>query len=181
MQLLCSYELEGPTLAPLYPFPLAAVPLDGTKHETINVESSSTLRQHPHLISSEQMEMLETKSHLILRMIELRIGQDLLMQVFNKQLSLATTAAARRSDCLHWHSMLMSTNGFLKTISTVSGKDINVFVDQWMYPFFRVEKIEIIFFDLYSKTLVTYLLNLFFRIRDLLTFSVMFFLCRFFL
>lgn len=23
---------------------------------------------------------------------------------------------------------------FLKSISTVSGKDINVFVDQWMYP-----------------------------------------------
>lgn len=144
MQSLCAYELEGPTLAPLYPFPLTQVPLDA-KHEynsnsnhsskNNDVKQDSILRQHPHLISSEQLKMLETKSHLIMRMIELRIGQDLLMQTFNKIMSLATTAAARRSDSSNWHSMLLSTTGFLKTISTVSGKDINVFVDQWMYPF----------------------------------------------
>lgn len=79
--------------------------------------------------------MLETKSHLVLRMTELRIGQDLLLQALNKVLSLASSAAAKKSDCLNWHNMLLSTSGFLRTISTVSGKDINIFVDQWMYPF----------------------------------------------
>ena len=78
--------------------------------------------------------MLQTKSHLVLRMIELRIGQDLLLQAFNKVLSLASSAAAKKSDYLNWHNMLLSTTGFLRTISTVSGKDINIFVDQWMYP-----------------------------------------------
>ena len=140
MKSLCAYELEGPTLAPLYPFPLTQVPLDAKHDNNSNnknndVKQDSILRQHPHLISSEQLKMLETKSHLIMRMIELRIGQDLLMQTFNKIMSLATTAATRRSDSSNWHSMLLSTTGFLKTISTVSGKDINVFVDQWMYPF----------------------------------------------
>ena len=157
MQSLCTYELDGPTLAPLYPFPLTQVPLDG-KHEYSNsnnssrnneIKQDSILRQHPHLISSEQLKMLETKSHLIMRMIELRIGQDLLMQTFNKILSLATTAAARRSDSSNWHSMLLSTTGFLKTISTVSGKDINVFVDQWMYPFSIPHRLIECFFILF--------------------------------
>ena len=87
MRSLCAYELDGPTLAPLYPLPLTQVPLDGGKHETKQQhqqQQDNLLRQHPHLISSEQLKMLETKSHLIMRMIELRIGPDLLMQTFNK-------------------------------------------------------------------------------------------------
>ena len=70
-----------------------------------------------------------------MRIIELRIGQDLLLQAFNKSLSLASAAAAKHTDFLLWSNMLLSTTGFLKTISTVSGKDINMFLDQWMYLF----------------------------------------------
>lgn len=135
---MCNYELDGPGLPPLYPFTLAAIPLDSkmeVKTDPVIPPQIAILQQHPHLISYKQYEMLKTKSHLVMRMMELRIGQDLLLQACNKVLSLASSAAAKRSDSTPWCNMLLSTTGFLKTISTVSGKDINIFVDQWMYPF----------------------------------------------
>ena len=81
--------------------------------------------------------MMMIKSHLVMRMIELRVGQDLLLQALNKALSLATAAASKRQEFQHWTDMLISTAGFLRTIFTVSGKDINIFVDQWMYLFLK--------------------------------------------
>lgn len=135
LDFLCNYELDGPGLPPLYPFPLAAIPLDSkmeVKTDPVIPPQIAILQQHPHLISYKQYEMLKTKSHLVMRMMELRIGQDLLLQACNKVLSLASSAAAKRSDSTPWCNMLLSTTGFLKTISTVSGKDINIFVDQWI-------------------------------------------------
>ena len=36
---------------------------------------------HPHLCNDKQLEMISVKSHLVLRMIQLKIGHDLLLQV----------------------------------------------------------------------------------------------------
>lgn len=33
-----------------------------------------------------------------------------------------------------WSQMLVSTHGFLKSISNVSGKDIGPLIKQWVYP-----------------------------------------------
>lgn len=33
-----------------------------------------------------------------------------------------------------WSQMLVSTSGFLKSISNVSGKDIGPLIKQWVYP-----------------------------------------------
>ena len=58
----------------------------------------------------------------LVRCIELRIGQDLLLQAFNKVLSLSCSAATKKGEYLNWPSMLLSTTGFMRTISTVSGE-----------------------------------------------------------
>ncbi|KAH0952770.1 hypothetical protein HN011_011355 [Eciton burchellii] len=85
-----------------------------------------------HTMSPKYIEVLRKKAHLIMRMLEHRIGQELLLQVFNKQLSLATNAAQQKIESGLWSHMLISTNVFAKAIFTVTGKDMSVFIDQWV-------------------------------------------------
>lgn len=83
-------------------------------------------------MSPKYIEVLRKKAHLVIRMLEHRIGQELLLQVFNKQLSLAANAAQQKIDSGLWSHMLISTNVFAKAIFTVTGKDMAVFIDQWV-------------------------------------------------
>jgi transcription initiation factor TFIID subunit 2 len=53
--------------------------------------------------------------------------------VFNKQLSLASNAAQQKIGSGLWSHMLISTNVFAKAIFTVTGKDMAVFIDQWVH------------------------------------------------
>ncbi|KAL6435232.1 hypothetical protein ACFW04_005360 [Cataglyphis niger] len=85
-----------------------------------------------HTMSPRYIEVLRKKAHLIMRMLEHRIGQELLLQVFNKQLSLAANAAQQKIESGLWSHMLISTNVFAKAIFTVTGKDMSVFIDQWV-------------------------------------------------
>uniref|UniRef100_A0A8B9HQ24 Transcription initiation factor TFIID 150 kDa subunit n=1 Tax=Astyanax mexicanus TaxID=7994 RepID=A0A8B9HQ24_ASTMX len=52
--------------------------------------------------------------------------------VFNKLLSLANTASSQKYQSHMWSQMLLSTSGFLKSISNVSGKDIGPLIKQWV-------------------------------------------------
>lgn len=85
-----------------------------------------------HTMSPLYMEALYQKALLVMRMLEHRIGQQLLLQVFNKQLSLAANAASQKIGSGLWGHMLISTNVFTKAIFTVTGKDMAVFIDQWV-------------------------------------------------
>ncbi|XP_067013693.2 transcription initiation factor TFIID subunit 2 [Anabrus simplex] len=85
-----------------------------------------------HTMSPKYLEVLRKKAHLVMRMLEHRIGQELLLQVFNKQLSLASNAAQQKIGSGLWSHMLISTNVFAKAIFTVTGKDMSVFIDQWV-------------------------------------------------
>lgn len=53
-------------------------------------------------------------------------------QVLNKHLSLASNASQNPMNSGLWGHMLISTNIFNKTIFTVSGIDMSVFIDQWV-------------------------------------------------
>nr|NVI78969.1 TBP-associated factor 2 [Cucujiformia] len=77
-----------------------------------------------HTISPMYIEALFKKAMLVMRMLEHRIGQELLLQVFNKQLSLAMNAAQQKIGSGLWGHMLISTNVFTKAIFTVTGKDM---------------------------------------------------------
>lgn len=78
------------------------------------------------------VEAMRKKAHLVIRMLEHRIGYELLLQVLNKHLSLASNAAVLKSASGQWSHMLISTNTFAKAIFTVTGKDMAVFIDQWV-------------------------------------------------
>ncbi|KAL4236698.1 Transcription initiation factor TFIID subunit 2 [Mactra antiquata] len=87
----------------------------------------------PQTMSPLYLEMYRKKSVLIIRMLEARIGATLLLQVFNKLQALAYTASQQKFASNTWSNILLSTNSFLKIISTVTGKDIHPFIDQWIY------------------------------------------------
>ncbi|KAL0273010.1 UNVERIFIED_CONTAM: hypothetical protein PYX00_005790 [Menopon gallinae] len=85
-----------------------------------------------HTLSPKYAEVLKKKAHLVIRMMEHRIGQELLLQVLNKQLSLASNASQQKIGSGLWSHLLISTNVFNKAIFTVTGKDMSVFIDQWV-------------------------------------------------
>uniref|UniRef100_A0A673FT94 Transcription initiation factor TFIID subunit 2-like n=1 Tax=Sinocyclocheilus rhinocerous TaxID=307959 RepID=A0A673FT94_9TELE len=88
--------------------------------------------RHPHTLSWEYYEMFQCKAHLVMRLIENRISMEFMLQVFNKLLSLASTASCQKYQSHMWSQMLVSTSGFLKSISNVSGKDIGPLIKQWV-------------------------------------------------
>ncbi|CAB3360242.1 Hypothetical predicted protein [Cloeon dipterum] len=103
-------------------------------------QANSPVFQFPigsvHTLSPKYFEIMRKKSHLIIRMLEQRIGHELLLQVFNKQLVLATTASQQKmyniSSVNAWSHMTISTTVFAKAVFTVSGKDMESFIDSWV-------------------------------------------------
>jgi len=82
--------------------------------------------------SPKYLEILGLKAHLCIRMIEKDIGAPQLLQVFNKQLSLAVIAAQSKASSTAWSNMIITTKTFEKAINMVTGKEMNVFMDQWV-------------------------------------------------
>lgn len=91
--------------------------------------------QSPHTISPFFDEAHKLKSFLVIRMLEDRIGKLLLVQVFNKILSLASNASQQPAGTNMWTNMLLSTTNFEKAVFTVTGKDKEIasFLEHWIY------------------------------------------------
>ncbi|KAG7269763.1 hypothetical protein CRUP_010788, partial [Coryphaenoides rupestris] len=73
--------------------------------------------KHPHTLSWEYYQMFQCKAHLVMRLIENRISMEFMLQKYQSHM---------------WSQMLVSTHGFLKSISNVSGKDIGPLIKQWV-------------------------------------------------
>jgi len=82
--------------------------------------------------SPEYLDVMILKAHLVVRMLEHRLGQQQLLQVLNKLLSLANNARVIKNDPKAWSNMIWNTVTFTKSIFTVTGKDMLVFMDQWV-------------------------------------------------
>lgn len=115
--------------------PPAPLPVSSSQ-PTINAKHTETTHYFPiknlQTMSPKYIEAMRKKAHILIRMLEHRIGQELLLQVYNKQLALATNAATTKISSGLWHHLLISTNVFTKAIFTVTGKDMSVFMDQWV-------------------------------------------------
>ncbi|KAK3090048.1 hypothetical protein FSP39_008810, partial [Pinctada imbricata] len=88
--------------------------------------------RNSHTVSHKYRQVFCKKAMLVTRMLEQRIGFQLLVQVINKLLSLAYTGAQQKFTANTWGNLLLSTDSFLKIISTVTGKDIAPFLDLWV-------------------------------------------------
>lgn len=116
--------------------PPAPLPVANQLTKVVEIQKVESVHYFPiknlHTMSPKYVEMMRKKAHLVIRMLEHRIGQELLLQVFNKQLALAANAATTKISSGLWHQLLISTNVFTKAIFTVTGKDMAVFIDQWV-------------------------------------------------
>lgn len=92
--------------------------------------------RYPHTVSPLYDEIHRKKSHLIIRMLEDRIGRELMLQVFNKLLSLAINASQQKitaNTLMAWINIQISTSSFTKVIFNVTGKEIGTFLGQWVH------------------------------------------------
>ncbi|ESO05362.1 hypothetical protein HELRODRAFT_191453 [Helobdella robusta] len=89
--------------------------------------------KQPQTISPAYLRIYEMKSRLVMRMLEKYVGRELMLQVMNKILALATSASQQKYSLNIWNNMVVSTNSFLKSISTVTGKDVQAFLNQWVF------------------------------------------------
>ncbi|KAH9284794.1 Transcription initiation factor TFIID subunit 2 [Echinococcus granulosus] len=141
-----------------------------TRHGII-LDPSNTIRKntyfslkHPQVLSPDYLSVYIKKSHLVIRMLGLRFGQRVLLQVFNKLFVLArlSTINAGAEEKVpvngtpvpHDNSvttvsedsavpptlsdenranLLLSTDSFRRIISTVTGQDIENFLDHWVF------------------------------------------------
>ncbi|XP_077993072.1 transcription initiation factor TFIID subunit 2-like [Glandiceps talaboti] len=130
LERVCEYEKE---CGGLILFHNTTTP--GNKSDT-TTSSSGRLhfpRKHSHTTSWKYAKMIRLKAHVVIRLIALNIGQHLLLQALNKLLSLASAASQQKYQSNSWSNMLLSTSGFLKSVATVSGKDLKTLMEQWVY------------------------------------------------
>uniref|UniRef100_A0A915KXA1 Uncharacterized protein n=1 Tax=Romanomermis culicivorax TaxID=13658 RepID=A0A915KXA1_ROMCU len=77
--------------------------------------------------------MYSKKSFLVLRILEKKLGKELLLQVMNKLLSVCAHSVQQRLTPSVWQTgILLSTDSFLKCVSNVTGHDLQSFIDQWV-------------------------------------------------
>lgn len=80
---VCSYEMQGPGIPALHNAgSLSATTTSATSSgQAPESPTQGGLILHPHLTSGRNLEIMWSKSHLVMRMIEMRIGQEPLLQV----------------------------------------------------------------------------------------------------
>ncbi|OQR68760.1 transcription initiation factor TFIID subunit 2-like, partial [Tropilaelaps mercedesae] len=114
---VCSYEVE-----------YGGVVLDSSGSEQPGVNFHFPVN-HLHTLSPTFIEIVRKKAHLVIRMLENRLGKELLLQVFNKLLSLAASATKGTAG---QENMLVSSSSFQKAVFLVTGKEIGTFVEHWV-------------------------------------------------
>ncbi len=114
--------------------PTNIVPMRGEVNKEPKIEDNPFAFPPTNLntCSPEYLDIMGLKAHLVIRMLENRIGAEQLLQVLNKQLSLATTGSQQKQNPQAWSNMITSTVRFTKQIFLVTGKDMGVFMDQWV-------------------------------------------------
>lgn len=87
MKKVYEFEIDGPGLLPLHNkcsmlfVEDEASSGNDSEAPTAVLNQPSFLHMHPHLTSCKQLEAMRSKAHLVMRLIEMRIGQEPLLQV----------------------------------------------------------------------------------------------------
>ena len=73
--------MQGPGIPQLYNSGLLSMATGSSSSQAPESPSQASPNLHPHLTSGRNLEIVWSKSHLVMRMIEMRIGQEPLLQV----------------------------------------------------------------------------------------------------
>jgi transcription initiation factor TFIID subunit 2 len=88
--------------------------------------------KHMHTISADYLKHAEKKAHLVLRLIDDFIGNDVMVQMINRILSNAQDSSTQKYLSKTWHDLMLSTESFLKLLASITAKDIRPLLDQWV-------------------------------------------------
>ncbi|CAF0780491.1 unnamed protein product [Adineta ricciae] len=85
------------------------------------------------MMSSHYLEVAAKKAHLVVRMIDDFIGREIMMQILNKLMCLATTACLKDASLSSRSRLHISSKSFSRVVSTLTTKDIQALLTQWVY------------------------------------------------
>ncbi|KAK0424593.1 hypothetical protein QR680_008740 [Steinernema hermaphroditum] len=83
--------------------------------------------------SSYYASVLFKKAHLVVRMLQRRLGVEPFNQVLQKIVSVAVQSCQHMNNIPDWDHMLMDTESFFRNVSNVTGHEIPTFLEQWVY------------------------------------------------
>eukprot|EP01135_Chromosphaera_perkinsii_P000827 Nk52_evm115s151 gene=Nk52_evmTU115s151 len=86
----------------------------------------------PIFLDSAHGKFVLCKSHLVIRLIEMRVGEDVMKSVIGKLLGLAT-GDPLNDDHFDPTCVLVSTHQFGKFVKRLTGQDVKQMIEQWVY------------------------------------------------
>ncbi|KJH52750.1 hypothetical protein DICVIV_01094 [Dictyocaulus viviparus] len=86
-----------------------------------------------HTCSPLYAEIMVKKGHLAMRMLSKRLGHEPYFQVLHKILSVGQQMAERRDRPATWTHLVVTTETFFRTVTSVTGQEIPTFMEQWIY------------------------------------------------
>ncbi|VDN90247.1 unnamed protein product [Brugia pahangi] len=89
--------------------------------------------RNPYTCSPLYADALFKKGHLVMRMLNQRLGKESFLQVIQKILSVAMQASQLQKEPVHWQHMTVSTESFFRTVSSVTGQELPTFLEQWIH------------------------------------------------
>ncbi|VDD94445.1 unnamed protein product [Enterobius vermicularis] len=89
--------------------------------------------RNPFTCSPLYASVLFKKGHLIIRMLNRRLGKEPFFQVVQKILSVTTQFSQKQTEPKNWQHMTVSTQSFFRTVSNVTGQELPTFLEQWIY------------------------------------------------
>ncbi|VDK88724.1 unnamed protein product [Litomosoides sigmodontis] len=89
--------------------------------------------RNPYTCSPLYADALFKKGHLVMRMLNQRLGKEPFLQVIQKILSVAMQASQQQKEPAHWQHMTVSTESFFRTVSSVTGQELPTFLEQWIH------------------------------------------------
>ncbi|KAL4001961.1 Peptidase M1 family protein [Acanthocheilonema viteae] len=89
--------------------------------------------RNPYTCSPLYADALFKKGHLVMRMLNQRLGKEPFLQVIQKILSVAMQASQLQKEPVHWQHMTVSTESFFRTVSSVTGQELPTFLEQWIH------------------------------------------------
>ncbi|TKR94151.1 hypothetical protein L596_008477 [Steinernema carpocapsae] len=83
--------------------------------------------------STHYADMLYKKAHLVIRMLQRRLGSEPFNQVLQKIVSVAIQSCQHVDHISDWVHVLMDTESFFRNVSNVTGNELPTFLQQWVY------------------------------------------------
>jgi transcription initiation factor TFIID subunit 2 len=91
--------------------------------------------KHSHMISTEYLKHAEKKANLVIRLVDDLIGNEIMLQLISKLLSTAQDSSSQKYSPKIWNNLILSTEYFIKLLSSMTSKDIKPLLDQWVSCF----------------------------------------------